>query len=202
MSTLSCSTTLRAARIAESGLASVAPMTTSISRPPAMAPNLFIATRNPRNPVLAEDGVGSLQRGQEADLQRVRGEGRACTAERERESESGRANQTFAHCSPLPKVCPLVVARRKNHRRVVDGVGMHAASCRQRPRCLPSPEMCHAALRRVYPERIAALNDSPAAGGPGRARARRFNPPDPAARSPAARWPARARAPGPPPSAP
>ena len=36
--------------MAESGLASVAPMTTSISRPPAMFPNFFRATSNPRTP--------------------------------------------------------------------------------------------------------------------------------------------------------
>ena len=97
MSTSSCSTTLRAARIAESGLASVAPMITSTSRPPGLAAELVHGDLESADPVLAEHGVRSFERGQETDLQRLRGERGSCAAEREPEPEPRRADMTFPH---------------------------------------------------------------------------------------------------------
>ena len=49
MSTLSCSTSLRAPRIAESGLALVENVITSMVLPPALAPACFMATSMPRS---------------------------------------------------------------------------------------------------------------------------------------------------------
>jgi hypothetical protein len=49
MSTLSCSTSLRAPRIAESGLALVGKVTISIVLPPALAPACFTAISVPRS---------------------------------------------------------------------------------------------------------------------------------------------------------
>ena len=129
------------------------------------------------DPVLAENGIRARQRGQEPDLQRLRGGCGAGAAERERQSESCRGNLVFPHwflsfksvicCLLSPHAAPPGVARTElADRRPMGATSHDARQCVQPrtapPPCRPSP--CRPVTRQTLPAIGIAMIEIRASG--------------------------------------